>query len=143
MSNVWEIKTETIEDALHFSKIGAYAGFFWCFQTVLGVIIAVFSNPDYIFNSGIYLYFGEKAFVFLFAWILALRVHSGKGHLSAIVLLVSYIGYRILLFIAEPTIFVGFLVTGFMVYAMYAGVLGTQAVRRFSLNKDQDVSVFD
>ena len=63
MSSNWEIKTDTREGALHFSKIGAYAGFFWCFQIVLGSIIVVLTRPEVITEMGeygAYWFFGEK-----------------------------------------------------------------------------------
>lgn len=146
MSN-WDIKTDTRKDALHFSKIGAYAGFVWCFFIVFGAIFTAFFYQENIYELGeygTYWYFGEKAFVFIIAWILSWRVFSGKGYISAIILLVFFISYRILLIFADPSnIYRGIILSAFIAYGMYAGIRGTQAMRRFNNNTKIDVDVFD
>lgn len=147
MSNNWEITTDTRKDAIHFSKIGAYAGFVWCAFIILAGVITVFRSPDDILNmddNGVYLYFGELVFMFILVWVLSWRIFSGKGYISSIVLLICFIGSRLLLIIDDPTnIFRGIIISGFMLYAMYAGILGTQAMRKFNNNSKIDADVFN
>ena len=146
MSDNWTVKTDTHEKATHFSKIGAYAGFAWCIQIILGTVIYVLSQPDELLVLGgtyIYWYFGEKVIVFTLAWILSLRVFSGKGYISAILLLISFILYKILVFLASPTIFVGLIINGLIAFGMYAGIRGTQALRQYHNNSKVDPTIFD
>ena len=146
MSNNGHIETDTHEKATHFSKIGAYAGFAWCIQIVLGTIIYVLSQPDELLVLGgtyVYYYFGEKVIVFMLAWFLSLRVYSGKGYISAIALLICFVLYKILVFLAAPTIFYGLIINGLIAYGMYAGIRGTHALRQFYNNSKVDPGIFD
>ena len=80
----------------------------------------------------------------MLAWILSWRLFSGKGYISAIALLVFFVGYRLLVIIAEPEYFYrGIIIAGFMIYAMYAGIRGTQALRKFDNNTKVDADVFN
>lgn len=145
MSNNWEIKTYTREDALHFSKIGAYAGFIWCAFIVLGVAIFALAQSGETTSSDTDLnwFFGEKAIVFWIALILSLRIYSGKGYLSAIGLLTFFIFYKILMVIAVAKFDISIFVNGLIAYGMYAGIRGTQALRKFDNNTKIDADIFD
>ncbi len=139
MSGDWEINVDTPKKATHFSKIGAYAGFVWCAQIVISVAILVFFQTEELASqstAAIYIFFSAATLKFLLVWFLAWRVYSGKGYISAIILLTLFVASKGVFIIFMPLLLVGVLFNGFIAYAMYAGVLGTIALKRYQFSSD-------
>jgi uncharacterized membrane protein len=97
--------------------------------------IAEFSNDEKLF----YIAFGFIHFIVF--WLLAWRVHSGKGKYSAIAMLALFVVFKIFNVMELRFSILGVLFSGVIAYTMFAGIKGSWAIGRFQ--NEPNVDVFD